>query len=72
MSGSDAASQDDLVRLNDAATALGVSTQTIKKYCRCGLLRCTRLPLGHWRVYRTSLETLKQHETGENGRPLLP
>lgn len=49
---------DDLVRLNVAATRLGVSTKTVKKYCACDKLRCCKLPGGHWRVFRSSLEAL--------------
>lgn len=48
---------DDLVRLNIAARVLGVATKTVKKYCRCGKLRCRQLPSGHWRVYQSSLES---------------
>lgn len=56
-----------LVRLNVAAVELGVSPKTVKKYCRCHLLRCLRLPKGHWRVYRESLDAIKaQAETYPN------
>jgi predicted site-specific integrase-resolvase len=48
--------KDPLVRLNVAARELGVAAKTVKKYCRCQVLRCARLPLGHWRVYRSSLD----------------
>lgn len=52
------AQKDELVRLNTAATELGVVSKTVKKYCRCQLLRCLRLPSGQWRVYRSSLDAL--------------
>jgi predicted site-specific integrase-resolvase len=51
---------DDLVRLDDAARELGVARKTVKKYCRCQKLRCCQLPMGHWRVYRSSLDALRQ------------
>jgi len=51
---------DEWVRLDDAGRVLGVTVQTIKKYCRCGLLRCEKLPTGHWRVWRSSLDALRR------------
>ena len=58
---------DELVRLNVAARALDVASKTVKKYCRCGKLRCRQLPSGHWRVYKSSLESLVDElETGPN------
>lgn len=50
---------DDLVRLNVAAQELGVTSTTVKKYCRCGQLECKQLPSKQWRVYRWSLESVK-------------
>lgn len=58
--------RDELVRLNLAAEELGVSPRTIKKYCLCGLLRCEKLPRGHWRVYRSSLDGAKPAQTAPN------
>jgi predicted site-specific integrase-resolvase len=61
--------RDELVRLNVAARELGVAAKTVKKYCRCDKLRCRQLPLGHWRVYRSSLDALVRElgrETGPN------
>lgn len=46
------------VRLNVAADELDVTPRTVKKYCEAGLLACERLPSGHWRVLRTSLNAL--------------
>jgi len=54
--------KDELVRLNVAARELGVTSQTMKKYCRCQLLRCEQLPSGQWRVRRSSLDDLKKSE----------
>ena len=56
---------DELVRLNVAARELGVVSKTVKKYCRCKLLRCRKLPSGQWRVYRSSLneQLIAQGET---------
>lgn len=51
---------DELVRLNVAARELGVTPKTVKKYCRCELLRCRKLPSGQWRVYRSSLDAAKK------------
>lgn len=51
--------KDELVRLNVAARELGVVSKTIRKYCACGLLKCQRLPSKQWRVYRSSIEALK-------------
>lgn len=62
-------SLDQLVRLNDAARALGLTVQTVRKYCQCGVLACERLPGGHWRVYRSALEEIlskKRYTTREN------
>jgi len=50
---SDNGSNDELVRLNVAAKKLGVSSKTVKKYCRCAKLRCQQLPFAHWRVFRS-------------------
>ncbi len=62
-----AADADPLVRLNVAAGELAVSAKTVKKYCRCHLLRCLQLPSGHWRVYRSSLQALRaQRDTYPN------
>lgn len=58
--------RDELVRLNVAAEELGVSSKTVKKYCRCGLLDCLKLPSGHWRVYRSSLDASKPAQTYPN------
>lgn len=58
---------DELVRLDRAAKELGVSSQTVKKYCRCQLLKCRKLPSGQWRVYRSSLDAAcKPGETYPN------
>lgn len=51
---------DELVRLNVAAKELGVAPKTVKKYCRCQKLKCRQLPLGHWRVFRSSLDALRR------------
>jgi len=56
------AADDDLVRIDAAAHVLGVSTWTIKKYCRCGLLQCIQLPSGHWRVWRSSLNATRKNQ----------
>ena len=59
--------EDELVRLDVAGRALSVEVSTIKKYCRCGLLRCLKLPGGHWRVWRSSIEEVrKSGETATN------
>ena len=59
--------RDELVRLNVAAKELGVSSKTVKKYCRCQKLRCRQLPLGHWRVYRSSLDAaVRELQTDPN------
>lgn len=59
--------KDELVRLDVAALELGVATKTVKKYCRCQKLRCRQLPLGHWRVFRSSLDALLgELQTGPN------
>jgi len=42
---------DELVRLDDAAKVLCVASSTVKKYCRCGLLRSRRFLRG-WRLLR--------------------
>jgi predicted site-specific integrase-resolvase len=54
---------DRLVRLDVAARELNVTQQTIKKYCRCGLLLCVQLPSGHWRVWRSSLNAVRDQPT---------
>lgn len=54
--------RDELVRLKDAAIELGVTPETVKKYCRCEMLRCRQLPSGHWRVYRSSLDAANGHQ----------
>jgi predicted site-specific integrase-resolvase len=51
---------DDLVRLNVAARELGVAAKTIRKYCHCRKLAGHQLPSGHWRVTRSSLDTLRR------------
>ena len=48
--------RDTLVRLDVAAKELDLDARTVQKYCRCGYLRCKKLPGGHWRVYRSSLD----------------
>lgn len=53
---------DDLVRLNVAAKELGVTSKTVKKYCKAGTLHCSKLESGQWRVYRTALDQLKAQE----------
>ena len=55
--------RDDLVRLNEAARELGVTSKTVKKYCRCQYLRCRQLPSGQWRVFRSSLDEAIEKET---------
>lgn len=63
----DPPAQDGLVRLDVAARELGVSSKTVKKYCRCEKLRCQQLPSGHWRVFRTSLDAARgELQTGPN------
>lgn len=61
-----------LVRLNVAGRELGVSSKTVKKYCRCGILRCLQLPSGQWRVYRTALDALHAQSETDPNRPNLP
>lgn len=62
---------DDLVRLNVAAKELGVASKTVKKYCRCQILKCEQLPSGHWRIRRSSLDDLKLQE-GITTEPAIP
>lgn len=60
---------DVLVRLDDAARELGVAQKTVLKYCRCAKLECTKLPFGHWRVSRSSLDRLRRNS---NAYPITP
>jgi len=57
---------DELLRLNAAADLIGVAPKTIKKYCRCELLRCVKLPSGHWRVWKSSLDEIRLVQTDPN------
>jgi predicted site-specific integrase-resolvase len=53
------AAAERLIRLATAALVLGVAPKTIRKYCKCGLLRCQKLPGGQWRVYESSLRAAR-------------
>lgn len=53
-------SPTDLLPVKVAADELGLHTDTIKRYIREGILEGSRLPGGHWRVTRESVDALKQ------------
>lgn len=61
--------RDTLVRLNVAATELGLSSSTIKRYCKDGRLAGSRIGKGQWRVSRQSIEDLKNKTAHAYSRP---
>ena len=49
---------DELLTLSEAAQLLGVSTSTIRRYIREGLLPERRTPGGHFRLYEIEVRAL--------------
>jgi excisionase family DNA binding protein len=46
---------------SEAASELGVSTETVRRWCDQGLLECYRLPGRHRRVSAAAVEALIGH-----------
>ena len=58
----------DWLRLSEAATMLGVSLNTLRRWSDTGKLVCYRSPGGHRRYRRGDVEALLRAQSGE-GRP---
>ena len=57
---------DEWLTASEAARLLGVSSATVTRWLRLGLLVGMHLPSGHWRVPRREVERLRrQVEDGQ-------
>ncbi len=63
---------DTWFRLSEAADALGVSLNTLRRWSDSGKLACYRSPGGHRRYRRAELETLLQRQSTSGGAPKAP
>ncbi len=59
------------VSIGKAATALGVSIQTLRRWEKEGKIQAERTPHGHRRYDLAQLQGLKPYETSQTNRPTL-
>lgn len=46
------------LKMGQAMRRLNVCRDTMRKYCREGLVRAEKLPSGHWRIEQESLDQI--------------
>jgi excisionase family DNA binding protein len=57
---------EELITTGVAARMLGVKTDAIRSYINSGALVAIKLPSGHYRVSRASVERLLARRTGDD------